>query len=62
MTHAEHEWNDFLRVLGNLGAGEREDLAGDMDVLRSTTVPTELGRRGMLKWVADQMRKDHRVP
>ena len=61
MTHAEHEWNDFLRVLGSLDAGGREDLACDMDVLRSTTLPTELGRRDMLGWVADQMRKDHRA-
>ena len=39
-----------------------EDLASDMDELHSTTVPTQRGRRDMLRWVADQMRKDHRAP
>ena len=62
MTHGEHEWNDFLRVLGSLDAGEREDLASDLDELHSTTLPTQHGRRDMLRWVADQMRKDHRAP
>ena len=61
MTHAENELSDFLRVLGGLDAGAREDLACDIDVLLGTTPPTEVGRRDMLRWVADQMRKDHRV-